>query len=80
MLTADVTQSAPAPVPASPELPGTDLALHVLEGSLIGGPISAQTNELIHKQLNQLPTTNNPTDTLNVLTALVMGSPDFQLH
>jgi Zn-dependent M16 (insulinase) family peptidase len=58
---------------------GTDIALHVLESTLIGGDVSAQTNQLIHKQIdlaNQQGT--NPNDMLNLLTALVMGSPEFQ--
>jgi uncharacterized protein (DUF1800 family) len=71
-------------VPASPAQPytnaaGQDIALHVLESSLIGGDVSAQTNQLIHRQIADLPAANS-TDTLNLLTALVMGSPEFQLH
>ncbi len=58
---------------------GEDVALHVLESSLIGGDVSAQTNQLIHKQIADLPATST-TDTLNLLTALVMGSPEFQLR
>jgi uncharacterized protein (DUF1800 family) len=58
---------------------GQDIALHVLESTLIGGDVSAQTNQLIHKQIADLPATNS-TDTLNLLTALVMGSPEFQLR
>jgi uncharacterized protein (DUF1800 family) len=58
---------------------GQDIALHVLESSLIGGDVSAQTNQLIHKQIADLPAANS-TDTLNLLTALVMGSPEFQLR
>jgi uncharacterized protein (DUF1800 family) len=58
---------------------GPDVALHVLEATLIGGEVSVQTNQLIHKQISELPPTN-PTDTLNLLTALVMGSPEFQLR
>jgi uncharacterized protein (DUF1800 family) len=58
---------------------GQDIALHVLESTLIGGDVSAQTNQLIHKQIADLPTANS-TDTLNLLTALVMGSPEFQLR
>ena len=65
---------APAPDPAGP-----DVALHVLETTLIGGEVSAQTNQLIHKQISDIPTANS-IDTLNLLTALVMGSPEFQLH
>ena len=70
--------------PTSPDQPytnaaGQDIALHVLESTLIGGDVSAQTNQLIHKQIADLPTASS-TDTLNLLTALVMGSPEFQLR
>jgi Zn-dependent M16 (insulinase) family peptidase len=58
---------------------GQDIALHVLESTLIGGEVSPQTNQLIHKQISEIPTASS-TDTLNVLTALVMGSPEFQLR
>ncbi len=69
--------------PASnPTLPaGTSVALRVLESSLIGGEVSPKTNQLIQQQLTQLTTpTTPPIDTLNLLTALVMGSPEFQLR
>jgi uncharacterized protein (DUF1800 family) len=77
-----MSSPTPAPQPATPA--GTDIALHVLESTLIGSDVSAQTNLLIHKQLDQ-PTqpgqpTATPSDTLNLLTALVMGSPEFQLR
>ncbi|WP_158945086.1 DUF1800 domain-containing protein [Granulicella sp. S190] len=66
------------PSPA-PDGNGQDIALHVLESTLIDGEVSTQTNQLIHKQITEIPTTNS-TDTLNLLTALVMGSPEFQLR
>ena len=59
---------------------GPEIALHVLESTLIGGPASTQTNQLIRKQLDQQPEGSSATDTLNLLTALVMGSPEFQLR
>jgi uncharacterized protein (DUF1800 family) len=66
---------------ASIPLTGPDFALHVLESSLVGGEVSAKTNDLIHQQMAKLTTsTTQPTDTLNLLTALVMGSPEFQLR
>jgi uncharacterized protein (DUF1800 family) len=66
---------------AVPDTTGADIALGVLENALIGGDVSAQTNQLIHKQLGSLTTnTTPPTDTLNLITALVMGSPEFQLR
>jgi uncharacterized protein (DUF1800 family) len=67
-------------VPSPTTQAGSDVALRVLEGTLIGGEVSAQTNQLIHKQLAQQPPASSPTDTLNLLTALVMGSPEFQLR
>ena len=74
--------SAPMPL-ADSHLPvpsGSDVALHVLEGTMIGAPVSAQTNQLIGKQLEQQPANATATDTLNLLTALVMGAPEFQLR
>jgi uncharacterized protein (DUF1800 family) len=58
---------------------GPDTALRVLEGTLIGGALSPKTDNFIHGQLAQQPP-NNPTDTLNLLTALLLGSPEFQLR
>ena len=72
----EVQVSAPVPVPTS----GPDVALHVLEGSLIGGEISPTTDTFIHSQMADQATAN-PTDTLNLLlTALLLGSPEFQLR
>jgi uncharacterized protein (DUF1800 family) len=62
----------------TPPTPGAEMAMRVLEATMIGAPVSAQTNQLINKQLEQLP--GSPADTLNLLTALIMGSPEFQLR
>jgi uncharacterized protein (DUF1800 family) len=59
---------------------GPEMALQVLENTLIGGAASAKTNQSIHQQLEQQPVGESSTDTLNLLTALVMGSPEFQLR
>ena len=59
---------------------GPDVALRVLEAALIGGDVSAKTNKLIHQQLSEQPASSSSIDTLNLLTALVMGSPEFQLR
>jgi uncharacterized protein (DUF1800 family) len=67
------TSTAAAPVD------GSQVAMHVLEATMIGAPVSPMTNQLINKQLEQQQTPN-PTNTLNLLTALVMGSPEFQLR
>lgn len=71
--------SAEMPIASPTEVPGPDIALHVLESTLIGGDVSPQTNQLIHKQIGEAPT-GNSTNTLNLLTALVLGSPEFQLR
>ncbi len=75
-LTTQVSNAASQP---PPDAAGADVALHVLETTLIGGEVSLQTNQLIHKQINQIRAANS-SDTLNLLTALVMGSPEFQLR
>ncbi|WP_263374979.1 DUF1800 domain-containing protein [Granulicella aggregans] len=59
---------------------GQGVALRVLEDTIIGGQASAKTNQLIYKQLNDQPAGTSPVDTLNLLTALVLGSPEFQLR
>jgi hypothetical protein len=65
-------------------MPGAETAKRVLEATMIGTPVSAQTNQLIDAQLTQQAASANPppdsTATLNLLTALVMGSPEFQLR
>jgi uncharacterized protein (DUF1800 family) len=66
--------------PQQADVAGTDVALRVLESTMIGGTVSPQTNQLIHKQLDQQPANASATDTLNLLTALVMGSPEFQMR
>jgi uncharacterized protein (DUF1800 family) len=77
LLTTEPNNSLPNQPP--PNATGQDVALHVLESTLIGGDVSAQTNQLIRKQIADLPAANS-TETLNLLTALVMGSPEFQIR
>jgi uncharacterized protein (DUF1800 family) len=77
LLTTELNTSLPNQPP--PNATGQDIALHVLESTLIGGDVSAQTNQLIRKQIADLPAANS-TEILNLLTALVMGSPEFQLR
>jgi uncharacterized protein (DUF1800 family) len=65
---------------AQPVSAGAEVAVRVLEASMIGAPVSAQTNQLIDKQLQQQPANTNATDMLNLLTALVLGAPEFQVR
>jgi len=74
------TKLAGAENSASSGVSGADVALRILENTLIGGQASAQTNQLIHKQMQDQPAAASAVDTLNLLTALVMGSPEFQLR
>lgn len=60
---------------------GAELALSVLETSLVGGKVSSQTNGLILQQLNRPAADGGPAnanDKLDLLTAMVIGSPEFQ--
>lgn len=59
---------------------GSQTAMRVLEFSIVGAPVSGKTNQLISAQLAQQPVNASPTDTLNLLTALILGSPEFQLR
>jgi len=59
---------------------GSELAMRVLEGTVIGAPVSARTNALIEKQVQAQPAKASAGDTLNLLTALVIGAPEFQVR
>jgi uncharacterized protein (DUF1800 family) len=78
--TAKYTPAA-ASVTREPTVPadGVDIAIRSLKSILIGDRISPQTDELIHKQINQSPNAG-ATESLNLLTALLIGSPEFQLR
>ena len=62
--------------PASEDV-GQAVALRVLEGTLIGGPLSSTTERFVRGQMAAQPA-SNPTETLDLLTALLLGSPEFQ--
>ncbi len=59
---------------------GAELAMKVLESTVIGAPVSAKTNLLIEKQVQAQPAGASAGDTLNLLAALVMGAPEFQVR
>ena len=76
---ATLTEAAPPVRPATPS--GTEIALKVLESTLIGQGVSSQSDDLIHKQIVQASEQNtSPGEMLNLLTALVMGAPEFQMR
>ncbi len=70
----------PNPGPQS----GPAIALGILEHTLIEGPVSPSTDTFIRTQLaTQSATLSTPVDPvaqLNQLTALLLGSPEFQLR
>jgi uncharacterized protein (DUF1800 family) len=77
---AAIQKSVPAPE-LSPTTSGTEVALHILEDTLVGGAVSPKTSDLIHNQLAEAQQQGTPpAEMLNVLTALVMGSPEFQMR
>jgi len=60
---------------------GMEIALRVLQQTLVGGDVSAKTNALIHEQMDDAKQkATKPGDLLNLLTALMMGSPEFQVR
>jgi len=77
------TPGKPHAMPVSTAEPtssaGSAIALHVLESNLIEGEISPNTDRFIHSKMAEQPTVNS-TDTLNLLIALLIGSPEFQLR
>jgi uncharacterized protein (DUF1800 family) len=76
----EVQVAAATSAPAAPgAVRGPDFALHLLEGALIAGEIWPNTDRFIHSQIALQPA-GNPTGTLNLLTALLLGSPEFQLR
>jgi len=60
---------------------GAELALTVLETSLIAGDVAAQTNRLIQQQIEQQRAAKvSSSEILDAMAALVLGAPEFQLH
>jgi uncharacterized protein (DUF1800 family) len=60
---------------------GEDVTLGILQRTLVGGDVSAKTQELIHQQISDAEKSGiSSSDLLNQMTALVMGSPEFQVR
>ena len=61
---------------------GQETALLLLENALLNGEISATTQKAIRRQLDDPQVAahalDDPKRTLNTMTALVIGSPEFQ--
>jgi hypothetical protein len=61
---------------------GQETALLLLENALLNGEVSATTQKAIRRQLDDPQVAahalDDPKRTLNTMTALVIGSPEFQ--
>jgi len=73
----------PRPNPAdSDSSRGQETALLLLENALLNGEVSASTQKAIRRQLDDPQVAahalDDPKRTLNTMTALVIGSPEFQ--
>jgi uncharacterized protein (DUF1800 family) len=67
-------------VPSATLPSGQDEALALMETMLVDGKVSPKVNDVIHKELASAQPSNDPTQTLNTITALILGSPEFQMH
>ena len=59
---------------------GQEEALGLMEQMLVDGKVSEKINDVIHKELANAQPSNDPAQTLNTMTALILGSPEFQMH
>ena len=62
---------------------GEDRALALLEHALVSGEVSPQTNSVIHAQLAQRDAAADaaaPSAALDSMVAMILGSPEFQVH
>lgn len=75
-LARNISVAAPT---ASPS--GADEALGLMADTLIGGQVSAKTNAVIRQQLNDAQQHGqDPSQVLDTMTALILGSPEFQMR
>ena len=51
-----------------------------MEQMLVDGKVSGKINDVIHRELASAQSSNDPAQTLNTMTALLLGSPEFQMH
>jgi uncharacterized protein (DUF1800 family) len=85
------TATAPAPLHGSSRaqtvaltstaLPsGQEEALGLMEQMLVDGKVSGKINDVIHRELAGAQSASDTTQTLDTMTALLLGSPEFQMH
>ncbi len=63
-----------------PMATGEDKALQLMEHALLGGEASPETSGVIYEQLKQLGSQLDAGETLNRMAAMLLGSPEFQVH
>ncbi len=76
-----ISASQTSSSPGSPG--GREEALSLMEQLVIGGAVSPKTNDVILKQIADAETASIPIDPsqiLNTMAALILGSPEFQLR
>ena len=59
---------------------GQEEALGLMEQMLVDGKVSGKINDVIHKDFADPQSSNDPAQTLDTMTALLLGSPEFQMH
>ena len=62
---------------------GEDRALRLMEAAMIDGRVSAQTKRVIDAQLagrDAMADAANPSGALDTMAAMILGSPEFQVH
>jgi hypothetical protein len=59
---------------------GQDEAVELIEQLLIAGDVSARTNSVIREQLAQAQAPSDTTQVLDTMSALILGSPEFQMR
>jgi hypothetical protein len=59
---------------------GQDEALELMEQLLIAGDVSTKTNAVIREQLAQAAAPSDATQALDMISALILGSPEFQMR
>ncbi|HEX3435674.1 MAG TPA: DUF1800 domain-containing protein [Pseudacidobacterium sp.] len=69
----------PVSLTQTAHISGQDEALAMMEQLLIAGDVSAKTNTVIREQLAQSQA-QDPAQTLDTMTALILGSPEFQMR
>ncbi len=63
--------------------PGEDRALAAMEQALLAGAVSPATNSVIHAQLarrDRVEDERNSLPALDAMAAMILGSPEFQVH